>query len=397
MASMHRGGAERSLINLLEMLSPDKYDIAFLCFDDKGELMNQIPQYVRCLSTPRTIECLTTSSVKRALKIFSLPALYYRVRYKLACKKTINMNGYIRSQQKWEIAYKNAVPMLKEKFDVAVAFMHSLPTYYVIDKVQAQRKFVWVHHDYSTYQEGKDFDFPYFSQADRVVTVSQECAQVLCNIFPSISDQFTYLMNLNPVEKIRRQAVAFIPNEYLSTEGKRIVSIGRLVNIKRFDRAIEAASILHRMGLPFNWFIIGVGELHQQLSEQISRLKLENCVHLLGARENPYPYIKYADVVVQTSSFEGKSIVLDEAKILCRPIISTDYASVHDQIVDGETGIIVSQSSEAIAEALMRLFAQPEMGDRLSHTLKQLSDDSTQVLAEYEYLFDGCYSENMER
>ena len=91
----------------------------------------------------------------------------------------------------------------------------------------------------------------------------------------------------------------------------------------------------------------------------INDLDVSDVIHLIGARENPYPYIKNADILVHSSRYEGKSIVLDETKILGTPIVVTNYETIHDQIADGKEGIIVPQTPEGIA-----LGIQEMMGDK---------------------------------
>ena len=116
---------------------------------------------------------------------------------------------------------------------------------------------------------------------------------------------------------------------------------------------------------------------------------VKKAVHLLGERENPYPYIQNADIVVQTSRFEGKSIVLDEAKILYKPIITTDYVSVRDQIEDGKSGMIVSLHAQAIADAIEKLYQNTQLCEELSGYLKTITDDTAIVLQKYDSCFMG--------
>ena len=133
------------------------------------------------------------------------------------------------------------------------------------------------------------------------------------------------------------------------------MSIGRLVEQKGFDLAVKAAKTLKDKGFQFKWFIIGVGGLEENLKAYISQHDLQNDFELLGERSNPYPYIKHCNLFLQTSRFEGKSIVVDEAKILNKPIIATNYPTVKDNIQDGQSGIICETSPEAIANAIIAL------------------------------------------
>ncbi len=386
-SSLGDGGAEHSLINLLEALSPEAYDLNLLTFAGEGSLMQQVPQYVRCIQPPKELVFLTASSRSRKLRSLTVKGGVGQLCFILHKRKHPKLSNYLMNQQKWEKAYKPAVPVLKEKFDVAVAFMHSLPTYYVLDKVKAERKIAWMHHDYQDYMGGKEFDAAYFSKLDSVVTVSERCRSVLQEAFPECAGRFLCLMNINSVASIRRRADEFFPEEYKDKKEVHIVSIGRLVSQKRFDRAVEASRILRQRGLAFSWFILGDGELRQKLQDMIEEYRLQDTVHLIGVKENPYPYIKHADVVVQCSDTEGKSMVLDEAKILCKPIISTDYLTVYDQLEDRVTGLIVQKDEKAIADAIESLMNYSEQRRAIIRNLENLPDEMTEHIKKYHELF----------
>lgn len=384
---MGRGGAERSLVNLLEMMDSGKYEIDLLVFRSQGELLKQIPKYVHIIEPDKRIRFLSENSKRILIRNFSFKAfkmrLYY-MRHKMA-----NVDPYIGSQEKWEFAYKPVLKMMKKKYDVAIAYMHSIPSYYVIDKVSAKRKILWIHHDYSDLAIGKNFDQAYYQKADAIVTISNQCVHEFVKVFPYMETKIRCIQNLIPRSRVLELAQEYYPSEYQDVEVLKLVSIGRLNRQKGFDYAIDAAKILKDAGIQFEWYIIGNGELYEGLKKQIDKNGVQNCVKLLGERRNPYPYILNADIVVQTSRTEGKSIVLDEAKILCRPILTTNYTSVHDQIEDGVTGIIVQGSAEKIAEGLMKLLRDKKKMETLEMNLTHLPDETIQELEKYYKCFEG--------
>jgi glycosyltransferase involved in cell wall biosynthesis len=98
-----------------------------------------------------------------------------------------------------------------------------------------------------------------------------------------------------------------------------------------------------------------------EIDKMISEYGLEEYFILEGIRENPYPYMKKADLIVQPSRFEGKSIVLDEAKILGKAIVVTNYPSVKDQISNLYNGVITDISPVAIADGVERLLKDSEI------------------------------------
>ena len=199
----------------------------------------------------------------------------------------------------------------------------------------------------------------YFGKVDCVVGISNKCVEILKETFPEMSDKIKLLPNLISTKSIERQAKQFYPNEYSEAADVIILSIGRLTELKGFDMAIESAYLLKNKGIKFSWFILGQGELKKDLEELIKKYDVQDCVKLLGSRNNPYPYIKYATIVVQTSRYEGKSMVLDEAKILSKPIVVTNYDTVKDQIND-EEGIIVDMKPQAISKGIIELIGKIE-------------------------------------
>ena len=177
------------------------------------------------------------------------------------------------------------------------------------------------------------------------------------------------LPNLSSSDSIQRMAEIGNPAEY---NGKKniLLSIGRLDEQKGFDLAIKAAKILKDSGVNFCWFIIGQGELEGFLKQLIHENGLENEFKLIGVRKNPYPYIKNSLIFVQPSRYEGKSIVLDEAKILEKPIVVTNYTTVYDSITHGLNGTIVDSNDEKLANAIKYLIENDALRKAYSTYLK---------------------------
>ena len=158
---------------------------------------------------------------------------------------------------------------------------------------------------------------------------------------------------------------------------------------KGFDYAIEAADILRRKKVNFKWYIIGDGNLHDYLQKMIDDRKLNDYFFLIGTRENPYPYIKNCDLFAQTSRYEGKSVVLDEAKILCKPIVVTNYPTVKDQIENLTEGVVVDISAEAIAEGIERIIKNSTLKEQLVSNLCMNEYGNQGEITKYMALIDG--------
>lgn len=346
MATLYNGGAEKSLVNFLNELEVDKYNVDLLLFEKRGIFLEQVPEYVNILDTPRRIEQLYNTDMKKVGAMLPIK-LFGSFFSKVVTSSLSELRGY-----RWKKFYKKFIPELPKHYDVAFAYISNDVMRYVVDKVTADRKIVTVHNDYHTANYSHVYDEPYFEKMDYIASISDICVNILKEEFPNCKEKIVCLPNITSSTVIKKRANEFMPQEY-DTNITNILSVGRLNEQKGFDMAIDAAAIMKQRGTKFKWFIIGNGELQAKLEAQIKEKKVEDCFVLLGVRENPYPYVKNCDLFIQPSRFEGKSVVLDEAKILIKPIIATNYPTVKDQLEDGKEGKIVPMNSEGIADGIM--------------------------------------------
>ena len=114
--------------------------------------------------------------------------------------------------------------------------------------------------------------------------------------------------------------------------------------------------------------------------------KVDDCIEFIGTRDNPYPYIKTADLIVQTSIYEGKSIVLDEAKILGKLIVSTDYPTVYDTIQNNVTGIISPNSAIELGRSIIKILTDTDMAKKILLNLKKYENGNVSELKKYLYV-----------
>lgn len=344
MQSLYNGGAERSLVNLLNELPKDKFDISLLLFKQEGMFLKQVPEYVHILDTPTSLKKLF-SPVREAGK-YAITKVYGTIKSRKVERKAPEQAAY-----RWQKYYSPKIPELDKVFDIAVAYISGEVMYYVAEKVQAKSKYVWIHNDYRAAGHPKKYDYKYFENMNGIISISDECVKIFDEEFPEFKSKTYCIPNLTSSIVVKKRSDEFYPSEY-KKGGYKILSIGRLSEQKGFDLAIQAANKLKRRGVLFEWYVIGSGELEDELKSEIAKMGVSDCFILLGTRENPYPYIKNCAVFVQPSRWEGKSVVLDEAKILAKPIVVTSYPTVKDQILDGQEGIIVDMNPEAIANGI---------------------------------------------
>ncbi|SFB29882.1 Glycosyltransferase involved in cell wall bisynthesis [Cohnella sp. OV330] len=349
------GGAEKALISLLETIDYSKYDVDLFLFKHEGLFMNKLPPQVHVLPEPPLYSYFDMSikkAIMGALKKGKPLLAIFRVLVGYIFRT--DKRPAVREQRSWKYV-SHALPKLTKNYHVAIGYLEKNPIYYIIDKVNADRKLGYVHNDYNKLGMDPELDKKYFAKLDFIITVSEECGSVLKVRFPQYEDKVRVIQNIVSAEVIQRMAAEKAEWNGNGDAAFRIVSVGRLNEQKGFDLAVEACKLLRDAGFDLKWYVIGEGEERGKLEALIKLKGLENNFILLGLRENPYPYVKEADVYVQPSRFEGKSIAIDEAKILHKPVVVTDFSTARDQIASECNGIIVKMNAQAISEGVRRL------------------------------------------
>ncbi|MBF0950310.1 MAG: glycosyltransferase, partial [Alloprevotella tannerae] len=164
------------------------------------------------------------------------------------------------------------------------------------------------------------------------------------------------------------------------------LTIGHVLKAKGIDLAIEAASQLKKKQIDFKWFFLGKIIESDWLS-LIEKEGLSDNFVFLGVRPNPYPYLKTVDIYVHPSRFEGKSIALDEAKILCKPIVATNFSTVNDQFEDRVNASICEMNGDALADAIIELAANKELRQSyVAYLNAHIVDNSSEVEKLYAFI-----------
>ena len=353
--SLDAGGGEKSLVNLLNTLDYDHYEVDLLAFQPKGLFLSSIPKQVTLLSIQGNYSTFTSGLLRSCLtflKTGNLSLIFHRLVYTLKNKFIIN-KGYAE-QSSWKNLRK-AIPVIAKNYDSAIGFLEKSSNYFVVDKVRATQKIGWIHTNYSKSGMQPSFDLAYFSKLDFVVTVSQECAADLKVNFPAFHSKFKIIHNIVSAGLVRQLAEEE-PDVALDWTKFTIITVARLSYEKGCDMAVEACQLLVNKGLELQWVLIGDGNERKNLEEQVAANGLQNQFVFLGLKANPYSFVKRAHLYVQPSRYEGKSIAIDEAKILQKPIVVTDFDTAKDQIIHQKNGIISPMDPANLAEEIFKLY-----------------------------------------
>ena len=363
------GGAEKSLISLLQLIDYSKYNVDLFLFKHEGFLMNQIPAEVNLLPQPAAFQYFDMpfkQVVKECILSFNFKILLARFRMSMMLQS--EKIPAVREQKAWQFVGP-CLKKIDKKYHAAIGYLEKNPNYFCVDKVNARIKIGFVNNDYKLLMLDKAIDTPYFEKLDYIVTVSEACEEILIDSFPNFKGKIKMMYNILTEKTINGLADEAISD--LNESKINIVSLGRLNYQKAFDLAIEACAILVQRGIDVNWYVLGDGEDRAKLEKHIADMNMQNHFILLGIKENPYPYIKKATLYVQTSRFEGKSVAIDEAKILHKPILVTNFPSAKDQIENGVNGRIVGMDATTIADGIQQLVNDTETMNLFVKNLKK--------------------------
>ncbi|MEZ9835256.1 glycosyltransferase [Vibrio breoganii] len=349
--SLYCGGAERSLLSLLSNLDKRKYDIEILMSKPGGEFEKFLPSYIR------------KSYIEPKVNIFD------RIAYKLL--RVVNPRQLHHAQLLWQVIGKKQelYNYSKNDYQIAIAWGQGFATYYTAEKINALKKYAWVNIDFERAGYSEIVDKPLYDKFDKVVGVSEFVQRSMQKFLED--NKVLFIKNIidadDVIEKsLLNSKVNFNKNVF------NIVSVGRLAKQKAFTLVLETARELVSRDLKFHWYIIGEGEERQILEDLIDKYNLRNNVTLLGFIENPYPYIKEADIYCQTSLFEGLGRVLIEATHLNKVTVSTDFPTAYSIIDQEVTGCIVSMDKFVLADKISSLILDEEYLKTLESNLEKL-------------------------
>lgn len=370
------GGAERALLGLLSALDPEKVDIDLFVNQHTGEFMSLIPNYVHLfpeISEYTCIERPLKDIIKEGHIGIALRRLWAKWRHQLYSKSLpIEIRKHDSSIFQYIAnAVEGALPSLEYlgEYDLAISFLQ--PHNIVFNKVKAKKKICWIHTDYSTIRVNHDLELPVWNAFDYVVSISDECTKTFLQTFPELKDKIVLVENILAPFFVRQQAeLEDVSNEMPDELGVvKILTIGRFSPPKKIEGIPHICAEMERLGVDFKWYIIGYGS-NTKIQEALNKYNMYHRMILLGKKTNPYPYIKACDIYAQPSIYEGKSVTVREAQILCKPVVITDYPTAKSQIKSGIDGVIVSLDEIDTAKGIAEFIKNKKLREQIVEYLR---------------------------
>lgn len=355
--SLRIGGAEKSLITLLSLLDYSKYDVDLQLFAFDGAFMHSVPQEVNVLP-PTSWTSFTQKSLCGQLMTGHLGKLWTRLKLAIGIRKnTFNgreLDYFVWQQTKYQYEKSSTV------YDVAIGYGHYLPSFYVLEKVDAKQKVTYLNTPFNPPKSLIEMNRQVYNGFDKIIAISQDVNNSFVSYYPEFAEKTITINDPFSVTYVEKCAAAFQP-EWATENVPHLVTAARLEqNAKGMDILLDTARILKEKGLNFRWFVLGEGAYHKQMDVYIGKHNLQDNLFLLGAVANPYPYLKHATLYVQTSRFEGFGLSIAEARLLNTPVVTTSYRGWEMQMKPEKNGIVTDIDAQSVANAISRLLHHPE-------------------------------------
>lgn len=323
--NLQGGGAEKVLLDVLNNIDLNKFDVTLFLLRYEGPYLESVNPNIKIIYDTKKINSFYCEKLQiRFIKY--LPKIYYWLK-------------------------------IKEKYDVEIGFLEGLPIKIIANSLNKNSKKIgWVHIDLLEKHWTKRFylnlkeENKCFNILDKIVFVSNSAKEAFMNLFPENKSEKVVIYNPIIIDDIIRKSNA----EKVKFNEFTILAVGRLNKQKGFDRLIKAHSKCVS-SKPHKLIILGEGEEKENLQQIIKDTKVSNSVEIVNFKKNPYPYIKAADLFVCSSRSEGFSLVVAEALILNKPIISTAVTGPIELLEDGKYGMIVENSEEGIFNGINKL------------------------------------------
>ena len=364
------GGVARSLINLLNVVDTDKYEIHLLIMSAKqSEYEKLIPKSIT-IHRNFIIGCLLNkwegiiNLFKHQYPIIALGSIL-RI---IISPFNKGIAGLLLSK---------LFPKIEDEYDMIVDYNGQQNLYYMIDKLNAKHKVTFFHSDYRKWQHYKNIDKKYYPKADYIFSISNTCVSSLKNFFPEAASKIKLFENISQpdiIYKLSEKEIHYNLNSEII-----LVTIGHVCFNKGTDIALKSAKILMDRGYKFKWLFLGT-IIEKKYLKLAKELGLEEYIKFMGNIENPYPYIRKATIIVHTSRFEGKSIAIDESKILCKPIVATNFSTVNDQLTNGVNASICNINPNDISNSIEKLINDIQLRNNyISYLKNNLIDNSKEI------------------
>lgn len=337
--SLAVGGMEKVLINLVNSLPQENYNITIKTIYDNFELASNLNENIKYSSFYKTCKNKKIDYIKVRLYTFMLKKFTPKLLYRL---------------------------LIKERYDTEIAFFRGAAVKIISGSNNYQsNKLAWVHSDFTKCTG----IFDWFNNEEQTKNAYRKFNKIVC-VSQYAKEKFTERMgikenvivryNINLTDDIKNKAEEKIEEKFNKNTFK-VCTVGRLVEAKGYDRLLKIHKRLMDEELKHDLIIVGDGPDREKLTKYINDNNLNNSVYLLGSKSNPYKYIKDSDLFVCSSRWEGFSTVISEAVILEKPVLTTRVSGTGELFLDNKYGLITENNEKSLYEGLKEILRNKEL------------------------------------
>lgn len=377
------GGTVFSTLNMISLLSKEKYDVYVLPMTYQGPVRKYYAD-IKLLPESLVLSALMgrTCVEKRVSRRIAF-LVVKTIRRIAACV------GYDFSMRVFKMKAKS----LQEKyaFNYVASCQEGGATYFV-SCFPSTKRIAWFRSEYSVYKDlmtPKDLlkDITLYHRFDNIVCVSQTTRDDFCKYLFDIQERVLAIHNIQNVDNILSKSRQQIDDPF-EKNTFNIVSVGRVAPQKRFPSIPRIAADLKRRGLKFKWYIIGDGNMQgewEKLQSAMDEYDVRDVVVCMGSRLNPYPYIASANLSVTPSSYEACPRVVIEAKILKTPCVCADFSSAKEFVTNDHDGYV--DTLDGIVEPIARMISDKNTYMRIKSACDSFKMDNDSIYKKLENVF----------
>ncbi len=367
------GGITKVITNLLVNLDPEKYNIDLLVLHYYEDMNVKIPEYVNIIEGNKFFSSVDVS-IKRIMKEKNVSEFFKKLSLVISLK-----SGRIRN--KIVEARKN---ILTKKYDTEIAFSDGFSHIFVANG-DTPNKIAWMHTDISVQNDSKRYYNlvkESLKKMNMSVCVSDRVREVYKSYYDLDDDKIQTIHNIIDVDEIKNKGNEKIDIEF-SKDAINLISVGRLESQKNYERFINVHKRLIDDGYKINSYLIGDGLEKEKLENTIKEQKIEDTFFMLGRKDNPFPYVKKADLFILSSILEGLPTVLYEAIILGIPCVSTEVAGAREILKD-QYGLITENDDEALYCGIKKVLDDKKLLDTYKSEVSMYKSENSDIIRKVE-------------
>lgn len=379
MNTMNVGGIEKVLTVLLNNIDYGRYEVDLWLRNPGGKMFSRINSNVSMnywgISDTRQ-ELI--EQIKQGKKYTVVRGIVYRVLLRLYKKDWVINEIYAAKAQELCTA---------KEYDCVIAYQGISASVIATSlyRLKSEKKIAWIHGEDAFLARQIPKMRKEYSKFDKIFCVSESTKKQYINKYIGLDGKASVAYNLIDMQEIKNKA----QKQVEELEVFSLVTVGRLSKLKGQQMVPAVVRMLLDAGYDVFWYLVGDGPLREEIEAEIRKHNVTDRVILLGTKENPYPYMKNCDIYVQPSFSEGYCTTTMEAKILCKPIVTTDAPGMREQFTSGENGLIVdAMTPEALFEGIRTLLDRPELCRKFEENLKRESFDDAANEKELQKLYD---------